>query len=110
VRLRKRGFYDIPESVKMALTQYKDANNPVGEWAREALVADPFCRIARSDLVRAYNGWELEQSGGDEARAHGADGYCRGLRNQIKGLGDHQVDNGTRYITGARLTALGLAA
>jgi putative DNA primase/helicase len=109
-RLCKRGFYDIPESVKAAITQYKDDNNPVGEWAREALVADPYCRIARSDLVRAYNGWELEQEGGDEARAHGARWLLPRLRNQIKGLGDHQVDNGTRYITGARLTALGLAS
>jgi putative DNA primase/helicase len=108
VRLRKRGFYKIPESIKAAIIQYKDDNNPVGQWAREALVADPDHQVARSDVVRAYNGWELEQEG-EEARAHGARWLLPRLRNQIKGLGDHQNHEGTRYITGIKLTKLGLA-
>ena len=101
VRLRKRGFYNIPESIKAAITQYKDDNNPVGEWAREALVADPYNRVARSDLVRAYNGWELEQEG-EEAHAHGARWLLPRLRNQIKGLGEIQAHAGQRYITGVK--------
>jgi P4 family phage/plasmid primase-like protien len=108
VRLRKRGFYSIPESIKAAITQYKDDNNPVGQWAREALEADPDHRVARSDVVRAYNGWELEQEG-EEAHAHGARWLLPRLRNQIKGLGDYQTHEGTRYITGIKLTKLGLA-
>src|SRR4029077_20388824 len=108
VRLRKRGFYNIPESIKVAITQYKDDNNPVSQWAREALEADPHSRVARADVVRAYNGWELEQEG-EEAHAHGARWLLPRLRNQIKGLGDYQNDDGTRYITGVKLTKLGLA-
>ena len=108
VRLRKRGFYNIPESIKAAITQYKDDNNPVGQWAREALEADPYSRVARADVVRAYNGWELEQEG-EDAHAHGARWLLPRLRNQIKGLGDYQNDDGTRYITGVKLTKLGLA-
>jgi hypothetical protein len=108
VRLRKRGFYHIPESIETALTQYRDANNPVAEWAREALAADPDSRVARSDLVRAYNGWELEQEG-EEARAHGARWLLPRLRNQIKGMGEYQNHKGVRYVAGAKLTELGLA-
>ena len=107
-RLRKRGFYNIPESIKMSITQYKDDNNPVGQWAREALKPDPYSKVERRDLVRSYNGWELEQEG-DEARAHGGRWLLPKLRNQVKGLSEMQTHSGHRYLTGVKLTALGIA-
>jgi P4 family phage/plasmid primase-like protien len=107
-RLMARGFYAIPESVSIAIRQFKDDNNPVGEWAREAVEADPWSKVERRDLVRSYNGWELELEG-DEARAHGGRWLFPKLRSQIKGLGTAQGHGGRRYITGVKLTAIGLA-
>ena len=86
-RLWARGRYDIPASVNASILQFKDDNNPVAEWAREALEAAPSSKVNRRDLVRAYNGWELEREG-DEARAHGGRWLLPKLRSQVRGLGD----------------------
>jgi putative DNA primase/helicase len=107
-RLRARGLYDIPESVGVSIRRFKDDNNPVAEWAREAVEADPWSKVARRDLTRAYNGWELEQDG-DEARSHGGRWLLPKLRAQVKGLGDMQAHSGARYITGIKLSKAGLA-
>ena len=60
-RLRARGFYDIPQSVKDAISRFKDDNNPIGEWVREAIAVDRYSKQSRgATLVRAYNaGWDV---------------------------------------------------
>ena len=83
-RLWARGRYDIPASVNASILQFKDDNNPVAEWAREAIEAAPYSKVNRHDLVRSYNGWELEREG-DEARAHGARWLLPKLRSQVRG-------------------------
>jgi P4 family phage/plasmid primase-like protien len=108
-RLRRRGFYDIPESVATALQHFKDENNPVGEWAREAVAVAKGMKVERRDLVRSYNGWETDMEG-DEARTVGGRWLLPKLRARIPGLGDIQGDGGRRYITGIKLTDVGKAA
>ena len=108
-RLRARGFYDIPASVKDAIARFKDDNNPIGEWVREAINLDPYSKVERRDLVRAYNGWEFEQDG-EKAVGRGGRWLLPKLRNQVPGLGDYKSGDGAnRYITGLKLTELGLA-
>ena len=107
-RLRERGLYDIPQSVQDAIGRFKDDNNPVGEWVREALRHDPWSKVERRDLVRAFNGWQFEQEG-EKAVGRGGTWLLPKLRNQISGLGDIQGKGGFRYITGLKLTDLGLA-
>ena len=108
-RLRRRGFYEIPESVALALQHFKDENNPVGEWSREAVEVAPGMKVERRDLVRSYNGWETDMEG-DEARTVGGRWLIPKLRARIPGLGDIQGDGGRRYIIGIKLTAIGIAA
>lgn len=108
-RLRRRGFYDIPESVAAALQNFKDENNPVGEWSREAVEVAPAMKVERRDLVRSYNGWETDMEG-DEARTVGGRWLLPKLRDRIPGLGDVQGNGGRRYITGIKLTEVGIAA
>ena len=107
VRLRARGFYDIPESVRDAITRFKDDNNPIGEWVREAIMIDPHSMVERRDLVRAYNGWQFEQEG-EKAEGRGGRWLLPKLRNQVPGIGEFKNDS-FRYVTGVKLTELGLA-
>jgi len=107
-RLRARGYYEIPASVRDAIAQFKDDNNPVVTWAVEAMEADPWSKVARHDLVRSYNGWQLEQEG-DRAVGRGGAWLLPKIRNLIKGLGDMKTHSGKRFITGVKLTAVGLA-
>ena len=108
-RLRERGYYDIPDSIRAAIAQFKDDNNPVGAWASEAVEVDPWSKVGRHDLTRSYNGWQLEQEG-DRAVGRGNTWLLPKLRNLFKGLGDMKTHSGKKYITGIRLTAVGLAS
>jgi hypothetical protein len=107
-RLRDRGLYSIPSSVRDDIARFKDDNNPVGEWAREALRSDPYSKVERRDLVRAYNGWQFEQDG-EKAEGRGGRWLLPKLRNQVPHLGDAQSHGGFKYITGVKLTEAGLA-
>jgi P4 family phage/plasmid primase-like protien len=107
-RLRKRGFYDIPESVKDAISRFKDDNNPIGEWVREAVIADRYSMVERRDLVRSFNGWQFEQEG-EKAVGRGGRWLLPKLRNQVPGIGDYKSGDGSkRYVTGVKLSELGL--
>lgn len=106
-RLLLRGSYDIPESVRSAIQRFKDDNNPVGEWARTAVVKAPHGRVSRHDIMCAYHGWQREQDG-DEARAFGARAFFPRLRSAAPWTGEMQEHNGRRYVTGLQLTDEGL--
>lgn len=106
-QLAARGSYDLPESVRNAIQRFKDDNNPVGEWARAAVVKNPSGRVARHDLMCAYHGWQREQDG-DEARAFGARAFFPRLRSVAPWIGDTQEDSGKRYVTGLHLSDEGL--
>ena len=107
-RLRTRGRYDPPESVRTAIQRFKDDNNPVGEWARDALEPSPNTKIDRADLCCAFHGWQAEELG-EGAKAMGAQEFFRRLR-PILGPTFHEATDhgGRRYFTGYRLTEGGL--
>jgi P4 family phage/plasmid primase-like protien len=105
--LLERGSYDIPESVRNAIQRFKDDNNPVGEWARTAIVKAPHGRVSRADIMCAYHGWQREQDG-DEARAFGARAFFPRLRSVAPWASEMQEHSGRRYITGIHLTDEGL--
>ena len=106
-RLRARGFYKLPESVRDAISRFKDDNNPIGEWVREAVIVDRYSMVERRDLVRSFNGWQFEQEG-DKAEGRGGRWLLPKLRNQVPGIGEFKSTS-LRYITGVRLSELGLA-
>jgi P4 family phage/plasmid primase-like protien len=105
--LVERGSYDIPESVRTAIQRFKDDNNPVGEWARTAIVKAPHGRVSRADIMCAYHGWQREQDG-DEARAFGARAFFPRLRSAAPWTSEMQEHNGRRFITGLHLSDEGL--
>lgn len=105
--LLQRGSYDVPEVVRNAIQRFKDDNNPVGEWARAAVVKMPHGRVSRHDLMCAYHGWQREQDG-DEARAFGARAFFPRLRSVAPWASDHQDHTGKRFINGLHLTDEGL--
>lgn len=105
--LLKRGSYDLPESVRTAIQRFKDDNNPVGEWARTAVVKSAHSKVARADLMCAYHGWQREQDG-DEARAFGARAFFPRLRAAAPWAKEQQEHNGRRYVTGLALSDEGL--
>jgi P4 family phage/plasmid primase-like protien len=107
LRLLERGSYDLPEIVKNTIQRFKDDNNPVGEWARTAVVKAPYGRVSRADIMCSYHGWQREQDG-DEARAFGARAFFPRLRSAAPWMGEMQEHNGRRYITGLQLTDEGL--
>jgi P4 family phage/plasmid primase-like protien len=106
-RLMERGSYDLPETVRSSIQRFKDDNNPVGEWAREAIIKSPRSKVSRGDIMCAYHGWQREQDG-DEARAFGARAFFPRLRAITPGTGEAQEHNGRRYITGVALSDAGL--
>jgi len=106
-RLLERGSYDLPDSVRNAIQRFKDDNNPVGEWARSAIVKSPHSKVARADLMCAYHGWQREQDG-DEARAFGARAFFPRLRSVAPWAGETQDDAGRRFLTGLALSDEGI--
>ena len=105
--LLERGSYDLPDSVRNTIQRFKDDNNPVGEWARTAVVKSPHGRVSRGDIMCAYHGWQREQDG-DEARAFGARAFFPRLRAAAPWASDMTDHSGRRYVTGLQLTDEGL--
>jgi P4 family phage/plasmid primase-like protien len=106
-RLLERGRYELPEAVRVAVQRFKEDNNPVGEWARTSIVRRSSSKVARSDLLCAFHGWQREQDG-DEARALGGRGFFPRLRAAVAGLEDISDASGRRYVGGIALTDEGL--
>jgi P4 family phage/plasmid primase-like protien len=106
-KLLERGSYDLPESVRNANQRFKDDNNPVGEWARTAIVKVAHGKVSRADLACAYHGWQREQDG-DDARALGNRALIPRLRAAAPWIGETTDDHGRRYLTGIHLTGEGL--
>ena len=65
--------------MRASIQRFKDDNNPVGEWVRMGIARNPSLKIARSDLLCAFHGWQREQDG-DDAKALGGRGFFPRLR------------------------------
>lgn len=56
-RLKKRGWYDLPESMADAAKDYRGSNNAFIEFAELCLNKNPDRMILRSDLRATFNSW-----------------------------------------------------
>jgi phage/plasmid-associated DNA primase len=107
-RLLERGSYDLPESVRASIQRFKDDNNPVGEWVRAAVVRNSSLKVARSDLLCAFHGWQREQDG-DDAKALGGRGFFPRFRAAAPWVDMDITDaSGRRYVGGIGLTDEGV--
>jgi P4 family phage/plasmid primase-like protien len=105
-KLLQRGLFDVPDSVADDIREFKEANNPVAEFARAAVMVSKDHKVERSDLLCAFHGWQREEQG-EEARASGGRWFFPRLRELIEGATD-QKSNGMRFVTGIALTDEGL--
>jgi P4 family phage/plasmid primase-like protien len=108
-RLRARGRYDPPVTMRDAVRRFKDDNNPVAAWLSAAAERDPGCKVSRKDLLCSFNGWQRDEQG-DEAKAWGGRQFFPKLRPLAPwaDLDGEQGHDGERYATGLRLTQAGL--
>jgi P4 family phage/plasmid primase-like protien len=77
-RLRERGRYDMPKSVKQTIEKFKASNNPVQEWFNACVEVDPEYMVSRADLRCAFHGYVKEEEG-DGARAMGGAHFLKAL-------------------------------
>jgi putative DNA primase/helicase len=56
-RLRERGGFDIPKSVRDSVTEYRQWADTVMAWVDDAVSAGPDARTVRSDVYRGYRDW-----------------------------------------------------
>jgi P4 family phage/plasmid primase-like protien len=106
LRVMDRGYFEIPELVNRDLTDFKNENNPIAEWAGLALVKNPDYRIARADLLCCFHGFQRETDGGN-VRAWGGRYVFPKLRTVLGELNESK-STGERYVNGIKLTATGL--
>jgi P4 family phage/plasmid primase-like protien len=107
-RLRERGRYHLPDSIRVSVQHFKDANNPIGEWARSALRMTGHGKVSRPDLLCAYHGWQKEEQG-DDARATGGKFLLKNLKTMFPAIDPDVRSMGTRFVGGLSLTDEGLA-
>lgn len=108
-RLRARGRYDPPASIRDANRRFRDDNNPVAAWMGVAVEKDPACKVSRNDLRCSFNGWQREEMGA-EARAWGGRQFFPQVRQlaPYANVDGTQADDGERFILGVRMTSAGL--
>lgn len=108
-RLRKRGRYDPPATIRDANRRFRDDNNPVAAWMTAAVEKDPANKVSRNDLRCSFNGWQREEMGA-EARAWGGRQFFPQVRQlaPYANMEGGQGDDGERFITGIRLNGAGL--
>lgn len=108
-RLLVRGRYAPTESIKEAVKRFHDDNNPVAAWARLAIERADGFKVAKKDILCAFNGWQRDELG-DEARATGSSAFFRKMRRTIPWPDyEHQEHDGERFVVGLRLTKEGLS-
>ena len=106
-RLRARGRFDLPEIVNQSVQRFKDANNPIAEWARVALVKSTVTKVEKSDLLCCLHGWQKEEHG-DDAKAMGGRALYVRLQAVMPGIDLKVKANGGRFVGGLSLTDEGL--
>jgi putative DNA primase/helicase len=82
-RLKKRGYFVMPESSKDAVTELEDLGSPIGAFLRDRCVVAPGKRILRTSLYEDWKGWCKEQ-GRDHVGT--AATFGRDLRAAVPGL------------------------
>ena len=106
-RLRERGRFDIPESVRNAVQRFKEGNNPTNEFVRTALERSEHGKVERHDLMAAFHAWSKEQFG-DESKASGYRVVKERLEKLPWRLNFDVKVRGARYVGGLKLSDEGL--
>ena len=106
-RLRERGRFDLPECVSASVQRFKDANNPIAEWARVALRRSPGTKVEKSDLLCCLHGWQQEEHG-DDAKATGGRALYHRLTSVMPGIDTKVKVEGVRFVGGIALSEEGL--
>lgn len=106
-RLKARGGFAEPDSMKQAINAFKDDNNPIGAWLAQCSMPDTSCKISRLDLVASFNGWRSMFH--DDAKPWSGRTIISNMRTNMPNLGDTKY-GGERMLIGIRLNDEGLFA
>ena len=105
-RLKKRGKFDPPQSMREAADSFRDQNNPAMAWARDCLDACTMTMVDRRDLAASFHGWYVAEYG-TGARVPSQRFLISALRAGMGGQ-DRQKNGGQRLMAGVRMTDEGL--
>lgn len=105
-RLKKRGKFDVPQSMREAAEGFRDANNPVMAFARDCLESDPLYAVDRRDLTAAFKAWYLAEYG-IAAKVPSQKFLINGLRCGMGGQDTHR-HGGIRLMAGIKMNEVGL--
>ena len=105
-RLKKRGKFDPPQSMREAADSFRDQNNPCMAFARDCLEADSLTMVDRRDLAAAFKGWYVAEYG-VAAKVPSQKFLINGLRSGMSGQ-DVQKHSGARLMAGVKMTEVGL--
>lgn len=105
-RLHARGIFTPPPCMTKAVVELQDANNRIGAWMRESVVADPRYKVAGADLYASFAGWYYLENG-DGKFPWSQNGCTRKIKEAMPLLG-YQSGAKSRSLTGLRLTEAGL--
>lgn len=105
--LSRRGRFVPPESMLVAASEFKTANNPVVAWAKVSIEASSEWMVDRRDIYASFKGWYLAEYG-ESAKVPSQKFLISGLR-QCMTLGtDEPKRNGYPHASGVRMTDDGL--
>lgn len=65
-RLRARGYYDPPPSMRQAVAELKANNQPLVRWIEECTAAAADTQVDNRDLMASLRGWWLQEYGDDD--------------------------------------------
>lgn len=105
--LARRGRFVPPESMLLAATEFKSANNPVTAWAKASLEVAAEWMIDRRDLYASFKGWYVAEYG-ESAKVPSQKFLISGLRQSATLGADEPKRNGYPQVTGIRMTEDGL--
>jgi len=105
-RLKKRGKFDPPQSMREAADKFRDANNPTMAFARDCIESDPLYMVDRRDLTAAFKAWYIAEYG-IATKIPSQKFLINGLRSGL-GCQDAYRHGGIRLMAGIKMTELGL--
>jgi putative DNA primase/helicase len=95
-RLRRRGHFKVPESVRIATREFQESNDVVGLFVEEKCIRDPEGREQPSELYKEYKFW-------CEEHGHKPVGFAN-ISKEWERLGfESKRSHGKRYWAGVRM-------
>lgn len=106
-RLFRRGRFIQPLSMREAAEEFKAANNVVGSWVRESVIAASGYMVDRRDTYASFRGWYITEYG-ETAKPPSPKFVMTTLRQVITLQPDKKL-KGWPCVNGVKLTDTGLA-